>query len=742
LEIKITADSFTRAEKLVTYEGYVVATRGPLRLQTDRLIYNETTEEAEAVGNVIFDYQGQRITGNRARFSFRTGLGSIWDATGFTDRTPDGTTIYFEARRLDRIEENAYVIQGGRVTACQGTTPTWSFTSGRLELRPQQRVSVTSPAFRVKTVPLLWLPYASVPINKRDRGSGVLLPGFSNSNIRGITINLPYYQTLGRSADITPRVDIYTNRGVGVGVDFRARPDARSHLNSGFFFVKDRVFGGPGDDQGGTAFYVDAVQYLPRGFMAVADVNIVSSFAFRQVFSDSFQEAISPEERTQIYVDNNFGPYSFSGLIQKREVFLSRELFQRPDLFNPEGSVAIRQLPSFRFDRRPERLGRAPIYFSFGASADGVSRKEATLRTPAFVGRLDVSPKLTVPLPSLGGLAITPSLAVRGTFYTHQADPFDRTLILKDNFVRRYLEFTVDVRPPGLERVFHHRDGSRWFKHLVEPYLTYRRITGIGSDFASIIRFDEVDAVADTSEVEYGLINRFFVTRPGEEDQSPTAHELVTIKIAQKYFFDRDFGGALRPDRRNQFYPLNTLSGFSFNAFSPSESLRRFSPVHFAARLRPLSSLFADVRLDYETQRRAVRDVSLGGGIIRKYFSIGQAWYFARPIRLASGLPAAETFSGNIHQSSFTLGDRTRGVFGGFDLAYDFENQFQGRRRGRVLSSTVMIGYTGDCFSLQLQNTVFRVGLRNENRFAVSLTLNGIGSFGKHTRGGQQIINP
>jgi hypothetical protein len=68
----------------------------------------------------------------------------------------------------------------------------------------------------------------------------------------------------------------------------------------------------------------------------------------------------------------------------------------------------------------------------------------------------------------------------------------------------------VDVRPPALEKVYTNEDGSTRFKHLIEPYLTYRLISGIGGEFNRIIRFDDSDAVANTNEFEYAIVNRFF----------------------------------------------------------------------------------------------------------------------------------------------------------------------------------------------------------------------------------------
>src|SRR4030095_15825305 len=122
-------------------------------------------------------------------------------------------------------------------------------------------------------------------------------------------------QTLGRSADVTFRSDIYSKRGIGVGADLRTRGNSRSFFNLGFYKVKDRIFGHAADaehpDQGGTSFYVAGVHYFPNGFTAAANVNITSNLAFRQVFSDNIQQAISPEETSQVFINKNHDEYSF-----------------------------------------------------------------------------------------------------------------------------------------------------------------------------------------------------------------------------------------------------------------------------------------------------------------------------------------------------------------------------------------------------------------------------------------------
>jgi len=85
--------------------------------------------------------------------------------------------------------------------------------------------------------------------------------------------------------------------------------------------------------------------------------------------------------------------------------------------------------------------------------------------------------------------------------------------------------------------------------------MVYRRLAGI-NNFDQIIRFDYVDAIADTNEIEFGVANRFF-TRRSTENVSAAAvkatkeepkksiasqpYEALTITVRAKYFFDPFF---------------------------------------------------------------------------------------------------------------------------------------------------------------------------------------------------------
>src|SRR5215208_7526083 len=296
-----------------------------------------------AEGSVVFD-QGdqQRITGSRGEWNYRTKTGYFVNSTGYTNQTQDGTRVYFTADRVEKVSLDTIVATNVQVTACDEDVPKWSFHASKARIKTGDRVYVYSPKLKLKNMPVFYLPYASVSIKPRDRASGFLTPTFGGSGAKGVRLSTAYYQTLGRSADFTFRSDVYTQRGLGFGGDLRTRANSRSYLNFGFYTVKDRIFGPAADDahpdQGGSSLYVEGVHYFKNGFIAASDVNITSNLAFRQVFSDNIQQAISPEETSQVFINKDHDEYSFN--------FLART--QVTSLTNAR--IRIRQLPSISID--------------------------------------------------------------------------------------------------------------------------------------------------------------------------------------------------------------------------------------------------------------------------------------------------------------------------------------------------------------------------------------------------------
>ena len=131
-------------------------------------------------------------------------------------------------------------------------------------------------------------------------------------------------KNLGQKYAYTDREVMLYACGIGMGAEFRAQTDENSYLRLGVFSVKDRLFGPAGENQGGTAFFGEGVQFLGHGWLAVGNVSLVSSLAFRQVFSDDIAQVIDPRRESTFYANNNTGGLSFNFLAANETTTLFR----------------------------------------------------------------------------------------------------------------------------------------------------------------------------------------------------------------------------------------------------------------------------------------------------------------------------------------------------------------------------------------------------------------------------------
>lgn len=743
-----------KGKRIARHAGNVDLHYGIYRVQADELTVYEAENKIVAQGSVIFD-QGddQRITGARAVWNYKTKLGVFEDSTGFTNQTNDGTVIYFTADRVERVAVNEILVINGKFTACVEAVPKWSFTADKARIKTNDRLRLKNAKFRIKDIPLLIVPFASIPIKQRDRSSGFLTPTVGYSGRKGARLSTAYYKTLGDSADVTFRGDVYAKRGLGFGLDLRTRANSRSYFDFGFYAVKDRIFGANADannpDQGGSIIYADGVHYFPNGFTAAADLRITSSLAFRQEFSDGIQQIISPIENSQVTVNKSWNDYTLNFIARSQVVSI------------PNVREKSRNLPGIHFEKRPSRLSFLDnVYFSFKTSLEGVSRREEVddlvlyrqltgfrtpVVTPSLVQRLDLYPQVTIPFRTKY-FNFTATGGGRVTYYSNSFS--DRRVVIGNDVIRKYGEFTFDVRPVALARNFYGKGDKFKFRHVIEPYLTYRFVKGV-DNFSRIIRFDHVDTTTNTNEIEFGIINRFYTRRYGEavtseaqrllqedpsssETSSIQPYEILSIAVRGKYFFDKTFGGALIPGRRNQIEPITALSFYTFGGVP-----RRFSPLNIDVTYRPQRTINANVRMDYGVQGDGLRAIAATIGYDTPMFKLFQSFYYTRAVTLIPSLvPFANpdgkepgTLRGSQWSPSVFIGNRDRGLYGGSSFFFDFQNR-RAARTSPMISSLVTLGYAYDCCSLALQYYTFNVGVRKENKFVFSFRLNGIGSFG------------
>jgi LPS-assembly protein len=335
------------------------------------------------------------------------------------------------------------------------------------------------------------------------------------------------------------------------------------------------------------------------------------------------------------------------------------------------------------------------------------------METPPLIQRLDFYPSLTIRLPSVLGFSLVPTVGVRETYYGAQISDDSQTGISNHGLHRRYADLNVDLRTPVIEGGF----SAPWLgkmQHAVEPFATYRWTGGI-KDFDKIIRFDEQDAIANTNEFEYGIVNRFFRNRSTAGGMNSN-HEFMSFGLVQKYYFDPTFDGAFRTGRSNAFYPLGTVTGF-YQTGIPSA----LAPLSAIFQLSPRGGIHNDVRLDYDTRRQHWRNGSLSSLWQQGKFLISGT--YVRTNMQDAGVPASNHVQGQVGYGS----PEQRGFSASLTVSYNLKTR-------QLLNSNTRANYTWDCCGVAMEFNQFDLGLRTESRLSFSFTLKGIGSFGNLKR--------
>jgi LPS-assembly protein len=685
-----------------------------MRLRADHLEYNDKTRDALARGHVQFDYENQHLEGDQARYNFTSGIGKFSNVRGTVKivRRPNPMVLvsenplYFEAREVERYPDDLFVIHQAWITICDQERPTWQMFAPRAKIRLNKSVALVNANFRLYKVPLVWVPYATTPAGQRVRQSGFLLPDVGNSSTKGYVFGDAFYWAPNSWSDATLGAQYLSKRGSAERAEVRMRPSENTSFLYSYYGVIDRGIhdsAGVLQKQGGHQQQLQLQSLLAKGWRFVADYNQLSSLTFRLAFADAYGDAINSEVRSAFFLTNNFSGFSLNLAALNDKSFLT---------INPQTSVTLRSVPEARFLSVEQAPWRSlPLYFSFDSFVGAVHRDDdVNGATPALVERTELAPKVTLPLSFGPWLNVTASGAVRTTRYGASLDPLGN---LSDQpITRNDGEFTLEIRPPTLERIFGRPGKKRRYKHTIEPELNYRYVSGI-NDFARFIRFDSDATLSNTNEFAYGFTQRLYV-KSGEEQ--PT--EFLSWSVVQKHYFDPTFGGAIVDGGRNVLQALNSITPFAF-ATGP----RDWSPIVSDVKFTPGGKYDAEQIIEYDPQLNKI----VAEGTLVKVKPYSEFFATVAHFHIQDD-PVLQPLSNQI-RALLGYGAFNRKGFnftGG--VSFDIQNT--------ALQNQIMqLTYNGNCCGWSFEYRRIALGqVRTENQFRVAFTIANIGTFGNLRR--------
>ncbi|OLC98813.1 MAG: hypothetical protein AUH86_04075 [Acidobacteria bacterium 13_1_40CM_4_58_4] len=771
-EVTIRALEQEKDGPMFSLRGQAEIHYGTFVLYADKADYNSGTGDVTADGHVVFDGgpNDEHVEASHGTYNIRAETGRFENVTGTTGIRRRGARLIltsssplaFTGKVVEKTGPDHYVVYDGTVTTCELPHPKWEFNAHRVVVDVGGNAKIYRSTFRVKGIPILYLPFATHPVERLPRQTGFLIPNVGRSSRKGTILGESVFWAINRSMDTTVGAEYLSMRGWSPKAEFRARPSDTSFVDLNYFGVLDRGFGRPKVDQGGHNVRLDAEGAFGRNFRGVANIDYLSSYVFRLAFNEVFTQAVNSEVKSQAFLSNTTRGFSYNASAQRYQNFEST---------TPGDVITILHAPGFESSSVDRQIGNSHFYWSYEAAAEGLSRKECEnvslaisrctqfFSTAPLVGRFDLNPSLSVPL-AFGGWSLRPEIALRDTFYTQQLKPSGGIgATLSDAINRKALVGSVELRPPALDRVFDHELLGRKWKHVIEPRVVYRYVTGV-NNFANILRFDARDILSDTNEVEYGVVNRLYGKHTSEqpEDCGPTGmpsliigqtqenripweresepkelpchagsrvREIVTWELAQKYFLDPTFGGALAPGHSNVFTTTADFTGIAFLT-----DARRLSPLISRLRIQTSDRTEAEWDLDYDIKKGRINTSIAFVNYRIGLFTVGggDAYLRAPGETLVSSLTAAPP-AFNQFRLLFGYGHpNKRGFSGATNFGFD-------ANLGFLQYSAMQAAYNWDCCGLSLEYRRLALGsVRNENQFRFTFALANIGALGNLRR--------
>jgi LPS-assembly protein len=729
---KVTAVRQVVDGKIYRLFGAAEVQDSRMLFRADEIEYDSQSGDLHARGNVYFysSETKEKVWATRVDYNTFEKSGKFYNPRGesqprivvragvLTGNSP----FYFQGEWAERIGEK-FILYNGWITNCKLPNPWWLLRGPKFDIILKDRAIAYRSTFVLRKVPVFYTPYFYHSMATEPRKSGFLLPNIGNSSRRGAMVGGGYFWAINRSTDATYRVQDFTSRGFTHHLDFRAKPSGKTDFGAVLYGVQDRGAPNTGDPPvkfSGFSLYAVGKSDLGNGWIARGALNYITSFRFRQEWSDSFNEVIGSEIPSVGFLNKNWSSFTFNAVVARLENFQSAEIPLVDSATNKvigyqTNAVTLRKLPEAQFNSSDRQIwNRVPLWFSMQSSAGLLFRaapvfEEGKLvehfETGQFMNRVNLAPHVTSAF-HFGDFHLVPSLGIRETYYSEGQTPLlTHYAVTGGNLVRSARDFSLDLVFPALERIFEKktRFGDK-LKHVIEPRATYRYVTGVGTAFDKFIRFDETDLLANTNELEISLTNRIYAKRGN------SVQEIFTWELAQKRYFDPTFGGALLADRRNVFESTASLTAYAF-LVGP----RSTSPVVSLLRMSPVDGLGIQWQADYDPRLHAIVDSSFSIDYRRRnyYVSAGNNEVHNNPLLT----PAANQYR---FQGGFGDANR-RGWNVGVVTVYDY-------RAAVMQYSTAQVTYNTDCCGLSVQYR--RVGIRGENQWRVAFSVANIGSFG------------
>lgn len=718
-----------------TFSGRVELERGDTKIYADGIEFFSEEDRAVAIGNVVLTQGNNRIAADRAEFNTKTRFGTFYHATGIATAQPgtqparpgglvvpqmpgQETIVYFFGDVVEKIGPKKYKITNGGFTTCVQPTPRWNLDAKTVVLNIDHYTLLKQAVLTVKGVPMFYLPVMYYPTKKEGRATGILIPTYGTSTIRGQSLHNAFFWAIDRSEDLTFMHDWYSKTGQGIGSEYRYNFGGGSDGNVRGYMLDEHQTtsvstGGAPSVRPAVRSYEfrgDANQMLPGKLRARGLVEYFSSFETMQTFNTNIYDASRSRRRFGGNVIGAWNAYTLSGTFDHSEYFGSSTL-----------STLTGGWPRVAFTRNERPIPGTPLYFSTGSEyahlLQNTKDDEARTEVDRSLTRLDFSPLLRFPFKKWQWFTVNSTLGWRDTYYTRSlganANVIDaalnrRTFTLQSNAIGPVFNRIWDTPGNGY---------AEKFKHSIEPSLTVAWTSAI-DNFKQIPKLDGIDSLVGGSRYDYRLTNRFYAKRRGTPGRPAQSQEIINVQLQQSYYTDQNAAQ----------YDAQYTSTYN----TPGQS--HFSPLVLSAQVMPTNEFNATVSAEFDSRYRELMTIRASGTYSwssriqtsanwsKKAF-IAQLGGFNDKAQLSHALGVTSTIR--------TSDNRIGGIH---SFNYDLLNS-------TMLQQRFSAFYNAQCCGIAFEYQNYNLGgvtsspVLADRRFFLSFTLAGLGNFSPFSGG-------
>jgi LPS-assembly protein len=720
----------TNEQKDIHYIGHVeLDLGGDVKIYADDVYVYGDENRAVATGHVLFTQGENRLSAERGEFNTETRLGTFFNAWGLARVQPprqqprpgapapppmpsgQETHVYFFGDTVEKIGPKKYRITNGGFSTCVQPTPRWDLSADTVILNLDHYTLLKQAVFKVKGVPMLYVPILYYPTKRENRATGFLLPTYGSSTIRGHSISNAFFWAIDRSQDATVTHDWFSKAGQGVGTEYRYNWGGGSDGGLRAYLLNQHALANvaAGAPSASRSYEIkgNANQMLPGNLRTRARVEYFSSLETMQTFNTNIYDVSRNQRTFGGNVVGGWGTYSLNGTFDHSEYFYTKSQ-----------SIVSGGWPRLSLARNERPLLGSPLYFSVGTEvAHLLSERKDTAQpandTNSSLSRFDVNPQIRYPFKKWQWFTVNSTVSWRDTYYSRSVDPVTNQ-VADDNVNRRFFSMQSRLVGPVFNRIWNTPDNgyAEKFKHSIEPVFGITRTSSV-DNFNRIVRLDGTDSiVGGTTYVNYGLNNRIYAKQPTTAGGSSTAREIVSVELAQTYYTDTR---AAQYDRQYE------------TSFTGTEE-SHFSPLQLSVRALPTNEINATVRAEFDSRYKSLRTISASG----TYSWSGRVqstlqWSKKAFIEELVGFNDRRALDHSINTSTsvHTSDNRVGGIYSfTFDVL-----------RSYMVNQRISGFYNAQCCGLafEYQNYNFGAGsifaVPADRRFFVSFTLAGLGNF-------------